>query len=142
MKFFEKLKDSIIDRTAEGFAASLTVLAAWLAYQIAPAILPAIEKTISTRVLLAILSLSLLLNIAFLLVIWLTSRSENLVLKYGIYWDSQKNPHCPSCKKPLSAYGQYRYSGKGYYCKPCKAVMPLADAQGNRIEPSKAISEL
>ena len=70
------------------------------------------------------------------------SKSDTLRLKYDIYWDRHKNPHCPSCKKPLSAYNEYMYSGKGYYCKPCKKVFPLTDVHGNRVEPAQALSEL
>ena len=142
MKLFDKIKDSLAHRAAEAIAASLTVLVTWAAYQIAPAILQAIEVAISKRVLLALLVASISLNFFFLLVVWYMSKGNALRLKYGVYWDRHKNPHCPACQKPLSAYDSYNYSGRGYYCKPCNKVFPLTDAHGNKIEPAQALSEL
>ena len=143
MTFFRKVKDSLADRAAEGIAASLTVLLAWAAYQLAPVVLPAIESALSKQALLAILVVSLVLNVVFFIVAWLTTKSASAFrLKYGIYWDKGKNPHCPSCKTPLAAYGNYKYSGLGYFCTPCKKVFKLADASGNNVEPARAITEL
>jgi uncharacterized protein YqhQ len=142
MTFFNKLKDAMAERAAEGIAASLTVLLVWAVYQIVPIVLPAIEAAISKQVLLALLVSSLILNVVFLCVVWFNAGSGVLRLKYGIYWDKQKNPHCPSCEKPLSDYNDYGYSGTGYYCKPCNQVFPLSDALGKRIPPAQAISEL
>ena len=142
MKALDKLKDALTERAAEAIAASLTVVLAWAAYQIAPVILPAVEAAVSKRVLLALLVTSGVLNFIFLVVAWHSSKGDDLRLKYGIYWDKQKNPHCPSCKKPISGYNSYQFSGKGYYCKPCNKVFPLTDAHGNQIEPAQAISEL
>jgi len=62
-------------------------------------------------------------------------------LKYGIYWDSDKNPHCPNCKIPVAGYSEYQV-GKGYYCKPCNKVFPLQDSAGNDINPTQVVSEL
>ncbi len=141
MTFLEKIKDSIATRAAEAIAASLTVLLTWVVYQIAPVILPAIEAAVSKQILLTCLVTSLVLNFIFLLVVWGTSKKEPFRLKYGIYWDKDKNAHCPSCQKPIATYGEYA-AGKGYYCKPCGKVFPLADASGNDIEPAKVLSEL
>lgn len=142
MTFLDKVKDSIATRAAEGVAASLTVLLVWAAYQIAPLVLPAIEAAISKQVLLALLVTSFFLNVIFLVVVWLTSKKEPFRLKYGIFWDKEKNPHCPACKTPVAAYGDYPTGGKGYYCKPCNKVYALADASGKDIDPAKALAEL
>ncbi|MBZ4187216.1 hypothetical protein K7B09_12880 [Thermomonas sp. RSS23] len=142
MKLIDKLKDTLADRAAEAIASSLTVVLAWAAYQIAPAILPAIEDVVSKRFLLALLATSSALNVIFFVATWYSSKSDDLRLKYGVYWDKQKNPHCPSCKKPISGYASYQFHGKGYYCKPCNKVFPLTDAQGNTIEPAQVLSEL
>lgn len=62
MTFLATIKDKLADRAAECIAASLTVLLVWAAYQVAPAVLPAIEAVTSKRVLLALLVTSLVLN--------------------------------------------------------------------------------
>lgn len=141
MVFIEKVKETLLSKAAEGVAASLTVLVVWAGYELAPVVLPAIESGTSKKAILALLLSSFALNILFGLLVWSLSKKEPFKLKYGIYWDREKNPHCPSCKKPIATYGTYR-GGVGYYCKPCGNVFPLADASGKNIEPSKAISEL
>jgi hypothetical protein len=118
------------------------VLLAWAAYQVAPAILPAIESAVSKQVLLALLVTSLVLNVIFLVIVWLISKKELFRLKYGIYWDKDKNPHGPSCKTPVAAYGDYGVGGAGYYCMPCKQAFPLADASGKNIEPTQVLAKL
>ncbi len=142
MSLLDKVKDSLATRAAEAIAASLTVLLAWAAYQIAPSVLPAIEAAVSKQVLLALLVTSVALNVVFLFTVWFVSRREPLRLKCGIYWDREKNPHCPSCKTPVAAYGKYSVGGEGYYCKPCGKVFPLADASGRRIPPDQVVSQL
>ena len=72
----------------------------------------------------------------------LNKRSKpDFVLKYGIYWDGDKNPHCPNCKIPISGYSEY-LEGRGYYCKPCEKIFPLTDINGNNISPEQVIREL
>ena len=142
MDIVEKFKEKLIERAAEGVAVSLTALVVWAAYQVAPAILPAVEQLVDKKVLLALLVSSLVLNIIFAVAMWVVSRKPSMRLKYGIYWDHNKNPHCPSCKNPIAGYSDYMTAGTGYYCKPCGEVFPLQDAAGNNVLPAKAIAEL
>lgn len=141
MSVADKLKEAVLSRAVEASAASITVLLGWAVAEIAPALLPSIEAVATKKLLVSLLGLSLLLNLALLTLVWLLSKRQQFRLKYGIYWDKDKNPHCPSCKTPVAAYSNYQ-SGKGYYCKPCKKVFPLADAFGHDIDPTIAINEL
>lgn len=141
MHFGEKVKDSIVNRAAEGLAVSVSVIIIWAASKIAPVILPALESSLSKSLLVSLLLASLALNAVFAFLYWLVSKKPEFKLKYGIYWDSDKNPHCPNCKIPIAGYDTYQ-SNKGYYCKPCKKVFPLQDSAGNDIEPSQATGEL
>lgn len=141
MTFFSKLREKLVDRAAEGIAASLTALLIWAAYQVAPVVLPAIEEATSKKVLLALLVSSLVLNVACVLVARSATTREAFRVKYGIYWDREKNPHCPNCKIPIAGYNKYD-SGKGFYCKPCNKIFRLTDVAGNDIDPHKAVSEL
>lgn len=142
MSFAEKLKDSILSHAVEASAASIVVVMGFLVNDIALPLLPYIEDAISKKSLLSLLVLSLFVNLSLLAFVWLLARKDELRLKYGIYWDKNKNPHCPSCKKPLSAFGDYGTSGKGYFCKSCSKVIPLTDAFGNGIKTETALSEL
>lgn len=141
MNFREKVKEMIIVRAPEGLAISLTIIVIWVSSEVGPVILPAIESSYSKSQLLSLFLVSLILNIVFLCLFWVFRKKIDFRLKYGIYWDSDKNPHCPNCKIPLSGYDKY-ITGWGYYCKPCNKVFPLTDASGNDVKPHQAISEL
>lgn len=141
MSFGEKVKESIINRAAEGLAVSVSIIVIWVASKVGPAILPALESSLSPSLLVSLLLASLALNIIFAVLFWVTRKKPEFRLKYGIYWDLDKNPHCPNCKIPIAGYAEYQ-SGKGYYCKPCGKVFPLQDSTGKDIEPSQVMSEL
>ena len=136
-KFIEKL----IEHAAEAAVAAVSVLLVWVAHQLSPIVLPLIESHLSNQVLAGLLLASLAVNVLLALLIYVLSRKPAFKLKYGIYWDSEKNPHCPSCQKPIAAYGEYSYA-KGYYCKPCEKLFPLADASGNDMNPAEVIKNL
>jgi len=141
VSFQEKVKESIVTRASEGLAIAVSVILIWAASKIGPILLPAIESALSKGVLVSLLLASLALNIVFLALFWILHKKPEFQLKYGIYWDKGKNPHCPNCKIPLSRYAQYQH-GKGYLCQPCKKIFSLADPNGNHINPEQAINEL
>ncbi|WP_426809733.1 hypothetical protein ABOC32_28620 [Pseudomonas sp. WOUb67] len=141
MKIAEKIKESIVSKTAEGLALSASAIIIWAGIQLAPVVIPALETSVPQSTLVSLLLASLALNIILVIIFWAFNRKPDLVLKYGIYWDDSKNPHCPSCRIPISGYGDYQ-SGRGYYCKPCKKIFPLCDASGNDIAPEQVIREL
>jgi hypothetical protein len=142
MSFGEKVKESIITRAAEGLAVSVTLIVIWVCSKIGPEIIPAIESKISKSLLLSLFLASLALNLVLVAIFWVLQKRPEFKLKYGIYWDSDKNPHCPNCKIPIAGYGDYQVGGTGYYCKPCKKVFPLQDSAGNDIDPNQAVGEL
>ena len=141
MNYIKEVKEIIISRATEGLAISVTVIVIWVSSEVGHVILPAIESSHSKSQLLSLLLASLILNIVFLSLFWLFRKKIDYRLKYGIFWDSDKNPHCPNCKIPISGYDKY-ITGWGYYCKPCNKVFPLYDECGNDIKPYQAISEL
>jgi len=142
MSFKDKLQDSIASKAAEGLAVAASIIVLWVSIKIAPVVLPAIESGISKEVMVSLLLASLALNIVLVILFWVLHKKPEFKLKYGIYWDNEKNPHCPNCKIPITAYDDYQTDGTGYYCKPCKKVFPLQDASGNDIKPEQAIMEL
>ncbi len=141
MSFKEKLKDSITSRAAEGLAVAASVIVLWAATKIAPVVMPAIESSLPNKVTVSLLLASLALNILLVVLFWVLYKKSEFKLKYGIYWDKDKNPHCPNCKIPIAGYAKYQ-TGTGYYCEPCKKIFPLQDASGNNINPDQAVSEL
>ena len=141
MSAIRKITDKVVEHAAEAAVAAVSVLLVWVAKQLSPVVVPLIESTLSNQVLVALLLASLAVNILLALIIYVVSRKPAFKLKCGIYWDREKNPHCPACQKPVAAYGEYQ-SGKGYYCKPCGKVFPLADARDRDIDPANVISQI
>jgi len=90
---------------------------------------------------LSLILVDLELNIVFLVLFWILHKKPEFKLKYGIYWDKEKNPHCPNCKIPIGRYADYTH-GKGYLCRACNKIFSLADPSGNHVNPEQAISEL
>lgn len=66
MKISERIKDTVISKTAEGIALSASAIIIWSAIQIAPIILPAIDTGIQKSILISMLLASFALNIILL----------------------------------------------------------------------------
>ena len=119
-------------------AAVATFLVTWAFpdtwQQVSTLILMNVEPKVLLVLLLCAVML-LLIAVAFL-VPHLTAEKRTLI--GGIYWDKKKNPYCPSCKIPVSKYGEYNCGDWGYWCNVCKSVFNLADASGNPIKPEDA----
>ena len=138
MSFLEKAKEAAESKIIELFVIAITVLLGWIFSFIAPAIKNAILAEVSVQVFLPVLLLSLLINLVLLVVLFLVVRKHDnsLELRYGVYWDKQRNPYCPVCQKPV-LYDDWGVGGIGYYCQPCKQVTSLQDGQGNKKKPNQ-----
>jgi hypothetical protein len=141
MSAIEKIKNGFLEHLGTACAAAVTTLVGWTFYQITPLVIPAIESGISVRVLLAIVLLSLLLNLVLAILCWHLAKPKRLKLRYGILWDKDGNPHCPACKNPGVNYGVYQ-GRPSYNCRPCNHVIHLADANGKAVTPEQAIASL
>lgn len=113
MNFRERVKESIVTRAAEGLAVSVTIIVIWAVSKIGPAVLPSLESNLSKSLLLSLFLASMALNLVLVVLFWVIFKRAEFKLKYGIYWDSAKNPHCPNCKIPVAGFGDYGTSGKG-----------------------------
>jgi hypothetical protein len=141
MSFSERVKEAVLSHAVQAAVAAITVLLAWASSIIGPAVAPVILAAIPMQALLPLLLLSLLINLVLMVLLYLTTRKQELQLYYNIYWDTNKNPHCPTCTKPV-AYNEYAVGGWGYYCPSCKHVYPLVDASGKTVKPEQVLAEL
>ena len=142
MSFIENVKKSVIARVAERVAILIVLVIAWVASAIAPVVGRVIMDSLSKEGIVTLLLASLAINCVLLIVVWAVYKGPEFRLKYGIYWDKDLNPHCPSCKIPVGGYGEYTGGGKGYYCKPCGKVFSLTDPHGKHIDPQTVLDEL
>ena len=142
MSLLSRVKEAAMSRLVEASVAAITVLLAWIASIIGPAVWPILSQVVPADVFLPLLLLSLLLNgiLVVLLVSATRKPAPEFQLRYGIYWDSNNNPHCPACQKPVH-YDEWAMDGWGYYCKPCNKVTPLKDATGKTFKPEQVLGQ-
>ena len=141
MTALSKVKDGFLAHIGSACAAAVVTLLAWIFYQFTPVIVPAIESGVSLRIILAILLLSVILNIALAFICWRISRPAELKLRFGILWDKEKNPHCPVCRNAGVRFGVYN-AKPSYFCNPCGKVYNIADSAGNSLTPEEALARL
>lgn len=104
-----------------------------------------VDKIISTKDMSELLVQLTLVSLLLILLAYIfhQKNKKSLTLKYGIYWDYNKNPHCPSCEKPVSKYDSFGMnSEKGYWCDSCRIQSNLADYTGKSVTPKEAVRSL
>lgn len=142
MSSLEKIKNGFFEHIGLTAALVLTGLIGWILTEVAPIVLPAIQEKLPSKVMLAILMLSIFINLLLAIAVWLLTRKrEILKLRYGIFWDIEKNPHCPVCKNPGLQYSEWGYQ-LGYRCNPCDRIFSLCDSSGKDITPEVALKGL
>lgn len=143
MSSVEKIKNGFFEHIGSTAALVVTGLIGWIFTQAAPIVLPAIQEKLPAKVMLAILMLSLFINLLLAIAVWLlTCRREILKLRYGIFWDTESNPHCPVCKNPGLQYSEWGCGELGYRCNPCEKIFSLCDSAGKDITPEVAVKGL
>lgn len=144
MSFVEKAKEAAMSKTAEMIVASIAAILLFVFYQISPYLLEAIDKALSPRLLLALLALSFVINLFLLAYLFGLNKNVNssLFLRFGLYWDKDKNPYCPLCQKPVSTHNFYGEMKNEYYCKPCNHLIHLTGEDGQKITRKEAIDAL
>ncbi|WP_159660561.1 hypothetical protein [Alcanivorax xiamenensis] len=142
MSPLEKIQDSFFEHIGTAAALIVTGLIGWLSLQVAPIIAPVIKSSLPLDAVLAVLGLSLFLNVGLTIAIWrVASGRPSLRLRNGILWDSDKNPHCPVCKNGGLHYGEWSYQ-LGYFCNSCNKTFGLTDASGKDVKPAEVIATL
>ncbi len=136
-----KLRDLLLAHGVAIAVACVTGLLLLTMNQILPVVLPAIEKSIPKRALLTLLVLSILVNVLLAVYISYQSRKSSLTLRFGVYWDRERNTFCPVCRSPMSSYGEYA-AGTGFYCTKCEEIIELREVNGDPISLKSAVEKL
>ncbi len=124
------------------FVGAVGFLLAAVLREVGTAIVPAIEKSVSARVLLILLCLSVLLNLAGASFAIYAIRKTKLRLRFGVYWDKDCHPHCPLCQSPLSYFRESRNARVELQCKKCRKGFDLSEVDGKWISVESAIERL
>jgi len=131
----EQIQESIVQILFGAIAGLMAVIAAY----VGPLVLP-VFNSIPNNVLLTLLALSLLINIGlWYYVSHLSKQLRNLqdtkfTKRFGILWDKNYEPHCPSCKNMPSGYQEIKGTPKNrraqFTCVNCKTTIQLSDQDG------------
>jgi hypothetical protein len=79
------------------------------------------------------LALSCLLWVLSYFFLYLKYRTK-LAPKFGVLWDKNKEPYCPSCSQPLAKYiGNHTKYRPNLWCNKCDKELSLVTDDGERI---------
>lgn len=123
----DKLIEGIKEKAITGVIVGISIFFLWGLRELTKGLYEKIEPIVIDHLGKRELLITLIMLIAiiiFLSIILL--KKKDMKLQYGIYWDKDKNPHCPSCKKPLGSYGEYQL-GSGFYCQSCNTIQPMSN---------------
>ena len=136
----ERLKD----KWSDWLLGSVIAAVGWLIAIVGKTILePVVEDLASPqmqRALLPSLALSLVANVVLCGVVLYQRFADRMVIRFGIFWDRNLQPHCPGCKTPLHSCG-WRQPGWGFDCSKCCKVVMLQEGKYNYTL-EQAIEEL
>ena len=143
---FEKAKEKIQESIVQMFFAAITALLALIAVNVGALVLPVLGS-IQNNVLLALLALSLLINVG----LWLYAshiskqlrnlQDTNFTKRFGILWDKDYGPHCQACKTLLSSHHTVS-GGSRFNCVKCGDHVALPSNKGIPISLVDAVKEL
>jgi len=140
----QKIKDQLLSHVVTIGIGMVGALLLFVGKEVLPPVLPVLLGKMPSRAILALLALSIILNIALLVIVLLVRKQQRLKVMFGIYWDSDNVPHCPSCKSMLCNYDYYRsdYGGFGFYCIKCGKFVAIQDESGQNIPLPEALARL
>lgn len=105
----------------------------WLSIRdpMADIVISTVPKSVVVILPLLLLS-SLILAVSY--IFYLRNKlKDKLFISFGIYWDNNLNPYCPTCQKLLSNYALYKdasgHSRPGLFCINCKHVVRISDGE-------------
>lgn len=106
MKVIEKIKEATIIQIISALFGVLILLIGSIYSEALPLILPAIIQQLPKTILLKITTLAIalsVLSIALTFVVYFKFK-KNLIPKFGVLWDKNKEAYCPACQIILSEY--------------------------------------
>lgn len=133
MGFIETAKEKLAD---QGFAiaiGSISGLLVFAANVAAPIVLPILDSPVLQKAAVPILVISIILNGLLVFALWTSTRKPKFQTRFGFYWDSDLQPHCPSCENPMQ-WGEWAgTNGPGLLCGKCGHPRYLYDDTGKEV---------
>lgn len=85
--------------------------------------------------MVAVCSLTTLIYIQF-------RKQKKLILRYGVLWDENLNPHCSTCKNPLHTQNVEVFGVVTYQCSKCKTNVKFSDENGKLLPYQAVLKEI
>lgn len=133
MGFLDTTRKKIVNHMAEITTMLVVSLLGFFLHEITTIVQQQCVGSLSSRQLLTLIMFSIFLILLLVSLVFYFLIKDKLTLKYGVYWDKDKNPYCPCCKKPVHADEWVSINGFGYRCNDCNYNVALKDYLGNRI---------
>ena len=142
-ELLEKLKENILSNViSKILGLLLSAFLLFLAYRVFPVLwglLVQIPQTI-TLIICIILSIFLIICLTYCFILL---RKNKLKPRFGLYWDKNKNPYCPICKKLIStSYYDNKPLDPYFICLKCDIIIRLRDERGNQMHFYQAVDLL
>jgi hypothetical protein len=151
MSFFEKMKDEFADKLATALVLAIVGGVSYLIVPAAESVWAVLATNIDPHRALGIATLLLLASITLAVLLYLSKRSlKNALLEdklraaFGVLWDGELEPYCPTHQTPLSGYGKH-WEGSdtwAFRCVACNAYISLSDDNGKSLSLPQARTEL
>lgn len=139
--FLERSKEKVLDHLANLVAGAVGVLLVIICKALAPDVIPLLSSPRMQKVLAPLLGISIILNILFGLCIWVIKPKPKFRVKYGVNWDRDLQPFCPTCENPMQ-WGDWVIGGFGLLCTKCNQTIQLSGDDGKEILIGEARDEL
>ena len=142
MGFIETAKEKLSDQGLAIAIGGISGLLVIVGRELAPEVLPILSSPRLQKAVVPILAISLILNALCLIAIFQLSRKPRFQTLFGFLWDSDLQPHCPACEKPMQ-WGEWAgTNGPGLLCGKCEHPRHLADDFGKPMLIEEARKEL
>lgn len=143
MNIIDTLKESAIKQLISSIFGVLILLIGSLYLDIIPKIFQYLIPNVSKEAILKIGTLAILLfflSTALSIILYCKLKNK-LKPNFGVHWDKDKEPYCPTCKNLLSKY--YFNKKTALKCNACKEItIKLFDDNGKELSLDEAIELL
>ncbi len=133
MSFLDTIKDKLAEQGAAIATGAMTGLLIVVGNALAPEVIPILSSPALQKAVVPILAISLIVNCLLFYWIWSLNQKPKFRTRFGFYWDSDAQPHCPACESPMQ-WGEWAGThGPGLLCGKCKDARYLADDAGKEM---------
>lgn len=145
MSWLARLKEKAQEHTILGLFGLIALLSLIVWRAVPSAVWDRVSEAVPKRALWALAGLLAIAAIGQAAYIFSLRKviREKFTPQFGLLWNKQKIPYCPSCEIPLTqVFVGTRSSIPAFKCIKCKGVIVPRDSEGERLSPADAIKRM